>query len=148
MPKSHIGKRVRKYYDKEKYKQRRMPASFSLRSRASRTLLGKVHYYEIPMTMVISNEDSAGPVTFRKGFSRFNFKDLDNTTVFGINSPPIWARAITMFDEYAITGFRIEYIPSNIMGSVIGTANSPIGMASIGPVTIFEDLNTYSIQNM
>ena len=38
--------------------------------------------------------------------------------VYGINSPAGWANAASFFDEYAVTGFRLEWIPSNVVGVV------------------------------
>lgn len=67
--------------------------------------------------------------------------------VYGINSPPLWARTSRLFEEYAVKGFRFEYIPSNLRGlgpvppNVVGSAPS----GGLAHARIWEDINTYNI---
>ena len=50
-------------------------------------------------------------------FSRMDWASLvPGSTQYGINTPPLWARADRLFEEYAVKGFRLEYIPTNVMG--------------------------------
>lgn len=51
-------------------------------------------------------------------FSRYDFGGIVQN-VNGFNNTPLWPRASALFEEYAVTGFRFEYIPSNGRGTVV-----------------------------
>ena len=73
-------------------------------------------------------------------FSRFDYKNLSNSSVYGINSPSLWDRAAALFEAYAVKGFTLEYIPTNFV-AVEGGA--PILTSGY----VYQDLNTYNIAN-
>ena len=67
--------------------------------------------------------------------------------VFGINTSPSWSGFASSFDEYAVTGFRLEFIPGSVTGTgqQLAPGNNPVASAAISPCQVFEDLNSYNI---
>lgn len=45
-------------------------------------------------------------------FSRFDYEDLNNTTTYGINTSTRWDQVVRNYEEYAVTGFKVKWIPS------------------------------------
>lgn len=120
MPK-YIGKRVTKAQWKDahgskltRYRQKNYVGAHA-RTRATSTLLAKVAYVSLPFVFVTGPIAGDNDFTYSAGFSRFDFEKLPaaSTTVFGINSTPLWDRIRPLFEEYAVTGFKLEFIPSN-----------------------------------
>ena len=68
---------------------------------------------------------------------------VPGSTQYGINTPPLWRRASPLFEEYAVKGFRFEYIPTNVMGMAEDQAQSPSGV--IVSTQLFQDVNTINI---
>jgi len=58
------------------------------------------------MSVVVPILRIAGPSDFTALFSRFDFAGLV-TTNFGINSSPMFNNLAKIFEEYAVTGFRL-----------------------------------------
>lgn len=54
-------------------------------------------------------------------FSRYDYRNLSGSQVFGINSPSLWDRAAVLFEAYAVKGFTLEWIPTNIVASEGGS---------------------------
>lgn len=50
-------------------------------------------------------------------FSRFDWSGIISN-VIGFNSAPLWDKIKRVFEEYAIKGFRLEWIPTNMVGSI------------------------------
>lgn len=111
------------------------------------TLLSKVQYCDFALALAIQPPGIPGPnVDATYVFSRFDFEGIVQS-VYGINSTPLWPRVSPLFEEYAVKGFRFEYIPSNLRGvgpippNVVGSSAS----GGLGNARIYEDLNTYNI---
>lgn len=65
--------------------------------------------------MIQSNRNVTGDVEQTHCFARYDYAGLV-ANVFGINSAPLWPKIAPLFEEYSVTGFRLEYIPGNIHG--------------------------------
>lgn len=70
-------------------------------------------------------------------FSRFDYEGIIQN-VYGINTPPLWDRAAQLFEAYAVKGFSLEWVPTNVSST---TQTGPI----ITDGFIYQDLNTYNI---
>lgn len=82
---------------------------------------------------------------FVLAFSRYDYGGII-ASVNGFNNTPLWPRVKPLFEEYAITGFRFEYIPSNGRGMVFNSSATAISSGQlISECQIWEDINTYNI---
>ncbi len=83
--------------------------------------------------------------TLTFNWSRMDYGGLGSPTaldVQGFNQTPVWPRIKMMFEQYAVTGMRIQYIPSNLAGLTDSTQAKKGVMTQL---ILFEDLNTYDI---
>lgn len=76
-------------------------------------------------------------------FSRFDYSGIV-ANVYGINDPPLWARTAPLFEEYAVTGFKLEYIPTNLKGITVAQQPNVINIGVIYDTLVYQDLNTYN----
>ena len=106
------------------------------------TLLKKVGYANFKLHYLKDIFTDEASFTLKYNWSRMDYANLNGLEVMGFNLSPVWPRIKFMFEEYAITGMRIQYIPSNLAGLTDST------LAKKGVMTqliLFEDLNTYDI---
>ena len=110
------------------------------------TLLQKVPYVDLKLDQMINVAPSSQGtgIVSTYVFSRMDFGGIISQ-VIGINNPSGWSRAANFFDEYAVTGFRLEWIPSNIVGVVQTGGALPAPTGVIYQSHFYEDLNTYNI---
>ena len=107
-----------KRYAKKMRLYKNMPKSYPRPG----TLLGKSQYCDFELTSLFELTSGVGlnPVITQKVFSRYDYGGIVQS-VEGFNSAPIWLRLLRVFEEYAIKGFRLEYIPTNYVGSQEGS---------------------------
>lgn len=55
-------------------------------------------------------------------FSRFDYDNLNASIVYGINSSERWPKLYSDYEEYAVTGVKIKWVPS---GQVINGQTDP-----------------------
>ena len=129
----------RKYYKKGavRFMNQNKPNGLMQEIKAN-NLLVKSQYCDFAMSFV--REMKPQDVGFTtEVFSRFDFQGLV-TNVWGINSPPLWARAAPLFEEYAVKGLTLEWLPSNQVAAV---NTAPLLVTGF----IYQDINTYNIGN-
>ena len=61
------------------------------------------------------------------------------TNVFGFNNAPRWAQIRTDYEQYAVKGLKLEYIPTNSRGISYGGTS-----ANIHSLWFSSDLNNYN----
>ena len=75
-------------------------------------------------------------------FARFQFQNLPGSTTlptYGINTPARWTQVVRDWNQYAVTGFELEYYPAVYAG--------PTDVPALQQLLVWEDLNTYDISN-
>lgn len=77
-------------------------------------------------------------------FSRFDYQGII-ANVIGINSPPRWAQVKRNYEQYAVTGFAVKFVPANNQGLILQPGVSPTG--SIRFLWTYEDVDTYDTGN-
>jgi len=94
--------------------QRNLPVSYPRPS----NMLVKSQYCDFEMPLLVPIQAVAGiDVERSTTFSRYDFGGII-ASVWGFNNSPLWRRIRTVFEEYAVKGFRLEWIPGNIDGRV------------------------------
>lgn len=117
MPGKMVAKRTKKAkaktYAKSMRLYRNMPRSFPKAS----NLLIKSQYCDFELTHLVPMEAVSGQAQERTFvFSRYDWSGIVQSVV-GFDSAPLWTRIRRVFEEYAVKGFRLEYIPTNVVGS-------------------------------
>lgn len=109
-------------------------------------LLVKSQYCDFDLTQVFELTSGVGlnPVITQKVFTRYDFGGIVQQ-VEGFNSAPLWTRIRRVFEEYAVKGFRLEYIPTNYVGSQDGSGAQTTNKGGIVQAYVYQDLNTYNI---
>lgn len=70
----------------------------------------KLDYYDFQMDTVIAignNNPSSGFVDQVFSFARFDYANLGGSSVYGINTPPIFANLYDKYNQYAVKGVRL-----------------------------------------
>jgi len=62
--------------------------------------------------------------------------------VRGFDSADRWANTYRQYEEYAITGMKMKWIPGNIRGGVV-TDGTAAGASWIGSMFLYFDTDTY-----
>lgn len=145
-----LKKRSRKISDKHRSRkssyQGRMMYKFNKSNPRADTLLKKTQYvdFQLVQTWPVGRV-TAENYPFVLAFSRYDYGGII-ASVNGFNNTPLWPRVKPLFEEYAITGFRFEYIPSNGRGMVFNSSATAISSGQlISECQIWEDINTYNI---
>ena len=120
MPARPTSKRVRKARDKGYLKRQRLQRNLPMSYPRPSNLLVKSQYCDFECSLLVPIEAGAPPQanplqTTTKVFSRFDNEGIIGPN-FGFNSAPLWSKIRNVFEEYAIKGFRLEYLPTNTVG--------------------------------
>lgn len=63
--------------------------------------------------------------------------------MYGHTACSRYAQLYKDFEQYAITGMRLTWIPSNIRGIIDPAQNTNVG-GFVGPMYVYDDINTYN----
>lgn len=116
------------------------------RRRAARNapILRRILYAPAKCTSIIEVTTSgSGASTIAKSFARFQPQALV-AEQYGFNSSQRWSQMSRNWEEFAVTGMRIEWIPTNLVGM------SPDGSTVVGQIKglwMFDDIDTYNTNN-
>ncbi len=116
-------------------------SSRSRRRRRNRnTAIQRLRYFPQKCTHVIEvTADNAGSIEKTWVFSRYDYAGIVQS-VYGINSPVRFNMVRGNYEQYAVTGFKLTWVPTNVTGNDI---NQPTGV--IRPMSLFEDIDTYNV---
>lgn len=110
-------------------------------------LLSKSQYCDFELTSIVAMK-SRGPITSPQEasvcFPRFDYGNVNNE-LYGFDSSPLWDRLVRVFEEYAIKGFRMEYLPTNYVGSQ-EVGDQVANKGAIIKAFVYQDLNTRDIR--
>lgn len=126
-------------------RRRRAPVRRSRRpaSRPRNTILNRVRYYPQKLTGIIRVEAGTaltGSKTFV--FSRYDYSGIVSAN-YGVNSAPRWAAVHSNYEQYAVTGFALKWIPTNGVGT---TGNANVS-GLISAAQVWEDIDSIAIGN-
>lgn len=108
------------------------------RKKPKNTILKNVRYFKHKLTAVGSLEVLPGYQTASLVISRYDFQGVV-ANVLGINTPSRWAAVKKNYEQYAVTGCKLEYFPTNDVGVP--------GSFTIQNIFFYEDLDTYDVSN-
>lgn len=82
-------------------------------------------------------------------FSRYDYAGVV-VGVYGVNTPHRFDQVKKNYEEYAVTGFKLKYIPSNVRGGVVqdSSLSNITTRGSVNMLWSFEDINTYNINGL
>ncbi len=99
---------------KRKYTRKNKRRSF----RKRRSIMPIQRYFKQKCTEVIPLGFSGDAPTDRRfGFS-WQQPSAIATNVFGFNATKRWGQCFKNYEQYGITGMKLKYIPSNLVGTV------------------------------
>jgi len=136
---------MKKYSRKKTAKRYTRKRRFTRKRAVKRASLAETRYFKMKMTGVTPVEFPANAQSFTAVFARFwnSGQGQGNQQWVGVDSTPRWRQCKNNYQEYAITGFSVRYVPSGVL-PLAGQNNSP----AVTQVATFEDLTTPAIQNM
>lgn len=82
--------------------------------------------------------DSDTQTFYKLGFA---WQQPAQTNVRGFDSSGRWALTYKNYEQYAVTGMKLKWIPGNIRGAVAPDANQSVG-GFIGPMFVYSDIDT------
>lgn len=112
------------------------------------TLLSKSQYCDfelVTLVPLITNGDQTEVRTVTRTFARFNYGTGSATQLYGFNQADMWNRIARVFEEYAIKGMRLEYVPTNYVGSQEISGQQIVNKGAIIRTFVYQDLNTRQI---
>jgi len=108
------------------------------------SVVNHMAYSEQKCTQMI---DLVGPAggsgDIRFGISRMDFSNIAGT-VKGVDETTRFQQLYRLYEQYAITGLVIEYMPGNIVGR--GGITAPDGV--VGRLWAYDDINTYDTTSL
>lgn len=119
MPARPTSKRVKKARDKGYLKRQRLHRNLPMSYPRASNLLVKSQYcdFECTRLLPVNSNAPADPNVSEKTltFARYDWEGIigDN---YGFNSAPLWAKIRNVFEEVAVKGFRLEWLPTNTVG--------------------------------
>lgn len=100
-------------------------------------------YFKHKMTVFDPIDIIEGGVTLTQGtYALQQPEKVGPSSVRGFDSTVRWAQTYKQYEEYAITGMKIRWIPGNVRGSVVADAGSA-ATAWVGSMFLYFDIDTY-----
>lgn len=81
-------------------------------------------------------------------FSRYDYEGLFSQSNYGVNSGPRWAAVKKNYEQYAVTGLKVKYIPTGVMPTISSgsqSAANPLLNFGVKSLFLFEDVDNYKI---
>jgi len=132
-----------KNYTRKRSSTRRKRTYRRHKNRRGSKLLKQLRYFDHKLTGIIVVKADDLPSQQQEKtyvFSRFDYKGII-ANVIGINSPPRWTQVRKNYEEYAVKGLSVKWIPTNMVG--IDTGSQVYGQ--INQLWTYEDVDTYDI---
>lgn len=77
------------------------------------TLLAKVQYCNFKLTVVIPIVGSQQAPLFVAVFHRYDYASVGQPEIHGLNKASLFTSISKIFEEYAVTGFRLDFTPAS-----------------------------------
>lgn len=95
------------------------------------------------MTLVVPIKLSGAlPLDYSVGFAWQQPGGL-TSNINGFDNSPRWANTYKNYEQFAVTGMSLKWIPGNIRGVANPSQNQNVG-SFVGPVFLYSDIDTYN----
>lgn len=65
------------------------------------------------------------------------------TNVYGFDNTARWTQCYKNYEQYAITGLKLKWIPGNFVGTADPGSNNKVGSFT-GPMFLYSDIDTFN----
>ena len=104
--------------------------------------------------LAINRPALGGEVTQNFIFARYNYggnygpDPANQKTVIGVETTRRFNQTRLNYEQYIITGVKLEWIPANVPATVINTTTTNTGavVSNLRPILFYEDIDTYQIE--